>query len=283
MAYTAQITRTSPSAIVFLLDQSGSMAASFGADPSQSKAAKLADAINRLLFELTLKCTKDHKETRPYYEIGVIGYGPGVGPAFGGNLAGHDLVSIVDVADNPARVEERERKTDDGAGGLVSEKVKFPVWFDSVSDNATPMCEALAYAKKILEPWCKDHPTSFPPIVINVTDGEVTDGDPTGPADDLRKLGTNDGALLLFNAHISAISGKTVLYAESEAALPDQFGQTLFRMSSLMPPQFQELAGSRGLKISSRSRGIAFNADLVTVIEFLDIGTKGLQAQQVAG
>jgi hypothetical protein len=281
MAYTAQITRTNPSAILVLLDQSGSMADSFGADPSRSKAEKVADAINLLLFELAVNCTKVHGEgVRPYYEVGVIGYGPGVAPAFGGALTGRELVSIVEVADNPARVEERER---DGAGGLVKEKVKVPVWFDPVCDNATPMCETLTYAKKILEPWCKAHPDSFPPMVINITDGEATDGDPSGPADDLRKLGTNDGAVLLFNLHISAVSGKPVLYPESEAALPDQFGKTLFRMSSTMPPQFQEVAGVKGLKLSSNSKGIAFNADMVTAITFLDIGTKGVQVQQDAG
>jgi hypothetical protein len=256
------------------------MADPFGGEPGRSKADRLADAINRLLYELSIRCTKDQTEgVRNYYEVGVVGYGPRVGPAWGGELAGRDLIPIREVADNPARVEDRRRKVEDGAGGLVEEAVKFPIWFDPVAQNGTPMCEALRLARSIMEPWVRAHPNSFPPIVINITDGEATDGDPRQPAEALRKLVTNDGNLLLFNLHLSSHPGAPILYPESDAGLPDEYARQLFQMSSLLPPHIQEAAKGEGYAIGPQSRGFVFNADIVEVIKFLDIGTrpKGLR------
>jgi hypothetical protein len=42
----------------------------------------------------------------------------------------------------PARVETRTKKVSDGAGGLVDQAVKFPIWFDAVASGGTPMCGA---------------------------------------------------------------------------------------------------------------------------------------------
>ena len=45
------------------------------------------------------------------------------------------------------------------------------------------MCQAFARAHSILRGWLGQHAASFPPIVINITDGEATDGDPAGAAE----------------------------------------------------------------------------------------------------
>src|SRR5215471_10411615 len=133
MPYTAEISRTNPSCFLFLIDQSGSMQDSFGSgELAKNKADGVADAINRLLQNLVIKCAKS-EGVRDYYFVGVIGYGAEVGPAFGGALAGQELVPISQVADQPARVEVRVKKVDDGAGGLVDQSVKFPIWFDPVA------------------------------------------------------------------------------------------------------------------------------------------------------
>src|SRR5947209_14733564 len=153
MPYTAEISRSNPSCFLFLIDQSGSMDDAFGAGESNRKKADgVADAINRLLQNLVIKCAKS-EGVRDYYEVGVIGYGSNAGPAFGGSLAGKDLVPISEIADNPARVEERTKKVDDGAGGLVDQTVKFPVWFDPQSKGGTPMVAALSRARDILSGW----------------------------------------------------------------------------------------------------------------------------------
>ncbi len=45
-------------------------------------------------------------------------------------------------------------------------------------------------------------------------------------------------------------------------------------MSSLLPDPLREAAAREGFDVSANSRGFAFNADLVELIRFLDIGTR---------
>ena len=121
---------------------------------------------------------------------------------------------------------------------------------------------------------CKAHPDAFPPIVINITDGEATDGDPRPPAEALRTLATTDGNILLFNMHLSSRSGTPILYPESETGLPDEFARQLFQMSSLLPAAIQEEARKAGYTIGPQSRGFVFNVEIVEMIQFLDLGTR---------
>lgn len=74
MTYTAELSRTNPTALIFLIDQSSSMAEPFGAQPEKPKAEGVADSINRLLQNLVLKCAKGDG-IRDYFHVGVIGYG----------------------------------------------------------------------------------------------------------------------------------------------------------------------------------------------------------------
>src|SRR2546423_6240095 len=98
----------------------------FGAgEANRKKADGVADAINRLLQNLVIKCAKS-EGVRDYYHVGVLGYGGDmtanrVEPAFSGALAGRELVPISEIANSPARIDERAKKIDDGAGGLVDQ------------------------------------------------------------------------------------------------------------------------------------------------------------------
>src|SRR3990172_8661735 len=188
MPYTAEISRANPSCFLFLIDQSGSMADPFGLSESNKKKADgVADAINRLLQNLVIKCAKE-EGVRDYYHVGVVGYGAHVGPAFSGSLAGREFVPVSEIGNMPARGEGRTKKVDDGAGGLVDQSIRFPIWFDPMANGGTPMCQALGLAQSMLQGWLAQHPGCFPPIVINITDGEATDGDPSAAADAIRKL-----------------------------------------------------------------------------------------------
>jgi uncharacterized protein YegL len=271
MAYEAEISRTNPSAFLFLIDMSGSMTDPYAG--GKRKADGVADAINKLLSNLSIKCTKS-EGVRDYYQVGVISYGKQVQPALGGELAGQTLATISNVANHPARVEERTKKEDDGAGGISEMQVKFPVWFDPKAAGATPMCKALKLAHETLAPWVAEHKYSFPPIVIHITDGESTDGDPSADAAAIRALETQDGNVLLFNCHISGSQGSSVLFADADEGLPDQFAKLLYSMSSVLPEAIREGAQREGFPVSDNSRGFAFNADLVELIRFLDIGTR---------
>jgi len=274
MPYTAEISRGNPTCFLFLIDQSGSMSDPWGAGASKSKADALADAINNLLRNISLQCSKE-EGVRDYYHIGVIGYsGSGVKPAFGGTLANQYLVSISEVADNPCRIEERIKSIDDGAGDIIQQKVKFPIWFEPSANGGTPMCEAFKKAHSILADWVKQYPNSFPPIVIHLTDGESTDGDPSLPAQHLRELTTNDGSVLILNAHMSSKKNAQILFPDNESVLPDEHAKLLFKISDLLPSHMREVAQSLGFQVSERTRGFVFNAELVEVIKFLKVGTQ---------
>jgi hypothetical protein len=276
MPYTADISRTNPTCLLFLLDQSSSMLEPFGRQPEKQKAQGVADAINRLVQNLILKCAKS-EGIRDYFHVGVMVYGGRVASALGGALAGQPLVPVSALANNPLRVEQRTRKVDDGGGGLIEQKFKFPLWFDAKPGGRTPMCQALTTAKQWLEGFLGRYPACYPPLVVNITDGASTDGDPQPPAKGLCELASADGNVLLFNAHVSASPATPIEFPAGVHGLPDKFAELLFRMSSPLPPRLLEAARSDGFPGQDGTRGFVFNADLVSIIRFLDIGTRVAQ------
>src|SRR5687768_7913283 len=146
MPYSAEISRTRPACVLLLVDQSGSMDEPFAGMSEKKKSEGVADAVNRLIQNLVLKCAKADG-VRDYFHVGVIGYGTKVESCLGGSLPDDCLVPISQLADNPLRVETRTRVSDDGAGGMVEQSVKFPVWFDPVTGGKTPMNEAFEAAE----------------------------------------------------------------------------------------------------------------------------------------
>jgi hypothetical protein len=274
MPYTAEISRSNPSCFVFLVDQSASMLDELrDGELVRRKADVVADALNRLLRELSIKCAKEGG-VRDYFQVAVIGYGYQVSSVFTGELAGKDLVPLSQVARFPARVDERMKKVPDGAGGLVEQPTKFPVWVEPVGNNGTPMCEALRQATTLVNTFLATNENCFPPVVLNLTDGESTDGDPRAAAGALRDLSSTDGGVLLFNLHVSDQGGKPTVFPGESAELSDDYARTLFSMSSLLPPHMRSYARQEGFSVDDTSRGFVYNADMSTVVQFLDIGTR---------
>ncbi len=146
MAYQADISRSNPGCFLFLLDQSGSMADGFSGGAGHSKADELATIINRLLASLVIRCSKD-EGVRDYFDVGVIGYGASVKHALTLAADGSPIVPISRLANEPLRVEDRLQKIPDGAGGLVEQTVKFPIWVDPHANGGTPMTEALTQGR----------------------------------------------------------------------------------------------------------------------------------------
>ncbi len=276
MPYNAEISRANPSCFVFLIDQSGSMVNAIAGSDGKRKCDSVADAINRLLQNLVVKCARG-EGVRNFYEVAVIGYGETVSPAFSGPLAGRRLVPLSDIAESPARIEERRRVVENGDGNRTEHLVKFPIWFEPSAKGLTPMGEALDGARTLLEPWVSEHRSSYPPIVINISDGAATDTGPEPQAGSLRQLATDDGEVLLFNCHISENGSEPVAFPAEKKELPDEFARTLFDVSSPLPENLAEQARAEGLNLEPESRGFAFNADLTELIRFLDLGTRSSQ------
>jgi hypothetical protein len=111
-------------------------------------------------------------------------------------------------------------------------------------------------------------------VVLNLTDGEANDGDPSIPADSLRQLASADGPVLLFNLHVSSDMSPPIIFPDNDAALPNQYARTLFNMSSGLPDQMRSYAQQQGIAVSDGTRGFVFNADIISIVQFLDIGTR---------
>lgn len=273
MPYSAEINRAKPTAFFFLIDQSGSMDDPWGLDGTKRKCDAVADAVNRLLSTLVIRCAKG-EDVRDYFQVGVVGYGGGAMTGFSGPLAARSFVPISEVAEHPLRVEQRTKKEDDGAGGLIERMIRFPVWFEASANGNTPMCQAIEHACGVVKAWCELYPLSYPPVVINISDGEPTDGDPAQAAEQLKNTGTNDGKTLFFNVHLSGLAKRPIEFPSSQMGLPDEFAQRLFEMSSLLPPRLLAEAQREGFAVAENARGFAFNADLRSLVQFLDIGTR---------
>jgi len=280
MRNTAEISRDNPSCFLFMIDQSGSMEDEISVGSENQKLSDgVADSINTWLQELSIKCAKS-EGVRDYYDIGVLGYGSDVVPGFFGPLAGRELIPISEIANNPARLDERSKKIPDGAGGIVDQSVRIPVWFEPVASGGTPMCAAAVEAKRILETWIADHPDAFPPTVIHITDGESTDGNPTDRLKDLTQLSTSDGNVMLFNIHLSAKQhAESVSFLDTSDSLPDTYSKMLFETASPLTPTMRGVAKEHSFVTSDDSRCFVMNGDLVLLVQAIDIGTRPSNAQ----
>ncbi len=279
MPYTQQISRQNKACFLFLLDQSFSMEEPLGGS-RQRKCDQLAAAVNSWLQNMALRACGD-EGVKDWMDVGVLGYrtdpqaSPIIESSLQGRLAGRQLVSIAEIAGSPARIETRTQSfVDDATGQTIDVPCDLPIWVDPMAQGGTPMCRSLRLAHEILESWIAQHPQSFPPVVIHITDGESQDGDPLPYAKALRNLATNDGHVLLFNAHLSTTDAASVLFPADEAKLPDSLARTLFSMSSLLPQSFVRQAAQEGMSLQSNARGMAFNADMTCLIQFLNMGTR---------
>lgn len=275
MPYVAEISRSNPTAFLFLVDQSGSMDEKM---PSgKSKTQFVADVLNRSLATLITRCTKS-EGTRNYFDIGVIAYGGnGTYNGFQGALSASIMHPISSIESSPLKIEDRSKKIDDGAGGIIEQSIKFPVWFEPCANGGTPMCQAITTAAEELVTWCDSHPNCYPPTVLHITDGESTDGDPEQIASQLRQIQTNDGSVLMFNLHVSTSSSNQVKFPASESALPNEYAKLLFRMSSQLPEHLIRFAQEKEFAVGIESKGFIFNADPSLIVDFFDIGTRASQ------
>ncbi|MFO0802611.1 MAG: hypothetical protein U0791_05745 [Gemmataceae bacterium] len=272
MPYSAQISRTNPACILLLIDQSKSMEEPFtGTD--QAKSVVVADAVNRLLQNIVLRSAKADG-VRDYFHVGVIGYGKKLQAGLGGSLPHDVLVPISRLGDKPLRIENRTKTVTAPNGNRVEQTVKFPVWFDAEASGTTPMVEAFAAAGLAVSGFINKYPHAYPPIVLNLTDGKPSDGNPQANARAIRNLATSDGNALVFNLLLSTKPGLSVYFLDTEDALVDDYSKLLFRMSSELPPRMREAAKAEGFAVFQKARGVVYNADPTAVVRFLDIGTR---------
>ncbi len=276
--YQESISRKRPGCIVFLLDRSDSMRRPWNWG-RETLAQGAAAAINGILMELCIRATKGAGLCYHYFDVGIFGYGTrpaaggeGVESAFAGRLANRTLVPIGEIRDNHLGVREVP-SVDLGAS------VQMPVWVEPVYGYRTPMCQAIAVAGEHVYEWTQAHQDSFPPIIVNITDGMVTDDPLDGAslgdwAKRLTSISTRDGQALLFNVFVAPQAASEVVFPASGLGLPEP-GPALFDISSPLPGPMIRNAASDGVPTVPGARGFAFNVtDPAMLVKILEIGTR---------
>lgn len=279
--YTAQITRNTPTAFIFMIDQSVSMRKEtqlYGETMAMSEA--VARIVNHQLNELVLRCIKGN-ETRDYYDIAIIGYGEEAYSGWKGELEGRDFVKPSELKEHPykkttVRKETRTRK------GVKVVEVEEVQWIEANATKSwTKVHHAFDKAKQLLQNWMDKHHDKdcYPPTIINITDGEFNGASKEyvlQQANELKSMFTNDGNVILFNIHISANKGMSVTCpADKKEVSSNGFATTLFELSSLLPERYSDrIADLRNDTIpSDRYTAMSVNADMSTLIQLMDIGT----------
>jgi len=278
--YTAQITRNTPTAFIFLIDQSVSMRRTTSLNgETMSLAEAVARIVNHQINELVLRCVK-MGDTRHYYDIAVIGYGEKAYSGWQGELEGRDFVSPEELKNHPytkivTRRETRTRK------GLQIKEVEQVQWVSARHNGSwTHVHKAFEKAKTLLGSWLAEHHEHdcYPPTIINVTDGVfngTTRENLIQQANELKAMFTNDGNILLWNIHITPDRLEQILLPISKEELKaDKYSELLYDMSSLLPERYNRpISDLRGDNTNERHVAMATNTDLSTLIQLMDIGT----------
>ena len=278
--YTAQITRNTPTAFIFLVDQSVSMRRITTLNGEQmSLAEAVARIVNNQINELVYRCIKT-TEVRHYYDIAIIGYGHEVYSGWNGVLAGRDFVSPEELKNNPFKkiIVKEEKRTRKGTMTKEIEKVQ---WLEPRCDGSwTHVHLAFDKAKALLDQWMENHHDKdcYPPTIINITDGQfnhATREQIVQQANELKAMFTNDGNVLLWNIHITPNNLEQVLLPIGKEELKgDKYSELLYDMSSLLPPRYnQAISDIRGDSVDARHVAMATNTDMSTLIQLMDIGT----------
>ena len=265
MAYSnLPIGTANPTCFVILVDQSWSMSQDFGDETTKAEAA--TRAVNRLLENLVLAC-RAGEEVRDRCHVSAIGYGEQIYCVVDGMIS--------EVTGSLIEVRKTKKLIPDGAGGVIEVEVELPIWLEPQAENGTPMDEAFERAAEIVQQWCAKWPNSFPPSVINITDGAANDPAKTAiAARKIMNIGTTDGKVLVYNFHISNNENAGVILPHNTSDFTgDSFAEFLFDISSELPDPLREEAIVLDIPAESGARCFAFNLDESWMIQLLNFGS----------
>lgn len=243
-----------------------------------TKAEALAEAVNALIEELINRSRRE-RYVGNYFDIAIVGYGDGGVK----NLIGNGFKSIVEVdaMDVPTTTKLLCRTLPSGA--KFSTIIERRCWVEPQASGKTPMGEALRVARRMVARWCKNHPESFPPIVINISDGEATDAshqEIRTLAESLKACSTNDGATLLMNIHLACEHDTPTCAlrfpAEGSTLPTNRHSRLLYEISSTLPPLYNaSVAELRSEKPPFRA--VCYNAPIEDLVGLLSIGSASME------
>lgn len=279
--YTQEITRRHRTAFVIMLDRSASMQGRvrFGR-MMMTKAEAVAYTANALVTEL-IDRSRRTDGVRDYYDIAIVGYG---GDGVEVLPDGDGFRSIEELSRHAPRMSRMafEELLPDGSAAMVEHSREQ--WVEQKAEGTTPMYEAMLRVRDLLSEWCskEENRESFPPIVINITDGEASDCSDAELLDissQVRALSTSDGNVLLLNIHITSSDAMpSIIFPMADELLSaSRHARTLAECSSLMPEAFSEAIHElKGAGAVPPYYGMGYNATIVELLSIINIGSRSI-------
>ncbi len=253
-----------PGLLMVIADLSGSMNEGFAGQADIKKADALADVVNGVVGDFVDRMNVGG-QIRPRLDVMLEGYGGnGTASLFQGALAGKEIVSISELADNPAA----EIDVDDGEGNMIPR----PVWISPSGRGGTPMKAGFSRLRSTVAKWGRKPAGKHLVLGVHVTDGAFTDADPSQELSDLAaEVNSRGGELLMTNIHLSSNGNPAdavIFPDEADADRLDEQGKLLFRMSSPVPAALAEKLGTK-----PGARNMAYNATLEQFAKVFEAGS----------
>ena len=279
--YSQEITRRHRAAIVLMLDRSASMQGRvrFGRMMT-TKAEAVAMTANMLITELIDRCRRTDV-LRNYFDVAVVGYG---NDSVEQLLSEDGFVSVETLSRRTPRMGRVafEEELPDGTAAMVEHS--RPCWVDINAEGTTPMYEAMMQVRDMVEQWCAkpENRESFPPIVINITDGEptdCTDNDLLDVCTLIKRTATANGNTLLINIHICSNNNlqSTIFPMPEELTRASHKVRLLADCSSTMPQAFDNAIHElKGLGAMPPYIGLGYNATVVELLSMINIGSRSI-------
>lgn len=272
----------SRSAVVIAIDGSVSMQEWTMLYNTRMRKMEAAALIaNFAIDELVMRSTRAG-DIRDYYDIAVFRYSDdGIEPIIASedNSMVH-INSLHEAIPQPVCyniVHEEE----DGTQSIIP--ITLHEWVTPKAYGIAPMYEALVHIKGLISKWCNDtfNRRSFPPIVINITDGCCSDAEEMELMDiarEIESIGTKDGSTLLINTYLANEMDEceNILFPTvCDNFSPDHDCQMLYNMSSQLPEELEYIIKDIvGCNSQRPYKCFARNASLCEILALTDIGTE---------
>lgn len=242
-----------------------------------AKSEAVAAIIDMLVDELVCRCRREDG-IHDYFDVAILGYsGNGVVPLLGnGEFAG-----VADIVKSPVPVRRISVRRTMPDGRQMPAFVERHRWIEGRASGATPMCAALEEAGRMVARWCVTaaNRNSYPPVVMNITDGEASDagdGELLAAGGRIRDCATADGNVLLFNIHLAGgdPAPSPVCFPSSRGEVPSlPHAGLLYDMSSVVPSCYDELVRESHPASLPPFRAIGYNCTMDELFGMLAIGT----------
>lgn len=277
--YSARITRNNRAAVILLCDRSGSMAEEVVFEGERiTKAVAVAQTINMFVDELVYRCRRE-EGVRDYFDIAVIEYGgDGVVPLISGKGGFTTPSELVKTPVESMTAHILRRLPD---GNQVTSAVRRKQWITPKAYGDTPMGAALKEAERLVRMWCSkpSNVKSFPPLILNITDGEASDAsyrELCDCADNIRGTGTLDGNTLFINIHLATTEepGPEIRFPSRLEDIPlHPYARLLWDMSSWMPGCYNGIISEAEESGAPPFRAMAYNCTVNELFPMMTIGS----------